>query len=300
MFGFINLHKPQGWTSHDCVAKVRRLLNTRKVGHGGTLDPLATGVLPIAVGKATRLLSYLPSRKIYRAKVRFGMQTSTDDLEGEVLQTRSADHLTLSDIEPYFAQFLGQVTQIPPQYSAIQKDGKRLYELARQGKVVEVPSRQVEIFSLAVLNWLPGEFPALDLVITCGEGTYIRAIARDLGHLLGVGGTLAALERQESGGMNLEQSVTLEQLAAHPTDLIPPEKALGYLPQISLDSLTAQRWCQGQKILLPPSAGQELAIASTLVPLIANLHEENDHYLGITEIVRLETLFYLSPKVVLI
>ena len=300
MFGFINLHKPQGWTSHDCVAKVRRLLNTRKVGHGGTLDPLATGVLPIAVGKATRLLSYLPSRKIYRAKVRLGMQTSTDDLEGEVLQTRSADHLTLSDIEPYFAQFLGKITQIPPQYSAIQKDGKRLYELARQGKVVEVPSRQVEIFSLAVLNWLPGEFPELDLVITCGEGTYIRAIARDLGHLLGVGGTLAALERQESGGMNLEQSVTLEQLAAHPTDLIPPEKALEHLPQISLDSLTAQRWCQGQKILLPPSAAQELAIASTLVPLIANLHGENDHYLGITEIVRLETLFYLSPKVVLI
>jgi tRNA pseudouridine55 synthase len=300
MFGFINLHKPQGWTSHDCVAKVRRLLNTRKVGHGGTLDPLATGVLPIAVGKATRLLSYLPSRKIYRAKVRFGMQTSTDDLEGEVLQTRSADHLTLSDIEPYFAQFLGKITQIPPQYSAIQKDGKRLYELARQGKVVEVPSRQVEIFSLAVLNWLPGEFPELDLVITCGEGTYIRAIARDLGHLLEVGGTLAALERQERGGMNLEQSVTLEQLAAHPTDLIPPEKALEHLPQITLDSLTAQRWCQGQKILLPSPAEKELAIASTLVPLIANLHGENDHYLGITEIVRLETLFYLSPKVVLI
>lgn len=300
MFGFINLHKPQGWTSHDCVAKVRRLLNTRKVGHGGTLDPLATGVLPIAVGKATRLLSYLPSRKVYRAKVRFGMQTSTDDLEGEVLETRSADHLTLGDIEPYFAQFLGQVTQIPPQYSAIQKDGKRLYELARQGKVVEVPSRQVEIFSLAVLNWLPGEFPELDLVITCGEGTYIRAIARDLGHLLEVGGTLAALERQERGGMNLAQSVTLEQLAAHPTDLIPPEKALEHLPQITLDSLTAQRWCQGQKILLPSPAEKELAIASTLVPLIANLHGENDHYLGITEIVRLETLFYLSPKVVLI
>ena len=300
MFGFINLHKPKGWTSHDCVAKVRRLLNTRKVGHGGTLDPLATGVLPIAVGKATRLLSYLPSRKIYRAKVRLGMQTSTDYLEGEVLQTQLADHLTLSDIEPYLAQFVGKITQIPPQYSAIQRDGKRLYELARQGKVVEVPSRQVEILSLAVLNWLPGEFPELDLVITCGEGTYIRAIARDLGHLLGVGGTLAALERQESGGMNLEQSVTLEQLAAHPTDLIPPEKALEHLPKITLDSLTAQRWCQGQKILLPSSAAQELAIASATVPLIANLHEENDHYLGITEIVLLETLFYLIPKVVLI
>ncbi|MGL5035536.1 MAG: tRNA pseudouridine(55) synthase TruB, partial [Microcystaceae cyanobacterium] len=153
MFGFINLNKPLSWTSHDCVAQVRRLLKIRKVGHGGTLDPLATGVLPIAVGKVTRLLSYLPTRKAYRATVRFGIQTTTDDLEGEIIRNAIASDLTLEQIEPHLGQFLGTITQIPPQYSAIHRDGKRLYDLARQGKVVEVPSRLVEIFKVEILDW---------------------------------------------------------------------------------------------------------------------------------------------------
>ena len=126
--GFINLYKPLSWTSHDCVARVRRVLNTKKVGHGGTLDPLATGVLPLAVGRATRLLQYLPEGKAYRATVRFGVTTSTDDLEGDIVQQKPAAHLTQLAIETVLPKFIGTLNQVPPMYSAIQVEGKRLYD----------------------------------------------------------------------------------------------------------------------------------------------------------------------------
>jgi len=295
MLGFLNLNKPKNWTSHDCVAKVRRLLKIRKVGHGGTLDPLATGVLPIAVGKATRLISYLPHRKAYQAKVRFGIQTATDDLEGEILKTCSASELTLDTITPYLPQFLGIIEQIPPQYSAIQRDGQRFYDLARQGKMVAVPSRRVEIFDMQVLGWQAGEFPELDLSIRCGEGTYIRAIARDLGDLLGVGATLAGLIRTESGGMELENSITLEELAdrleSQDFGLTSPQTLLTDLPKIILDAETAQRWCQGQKIAVTE---REFALNRPFRVL-----QEDGTLLGIGEIAEVETINRLIPKVVL-
>ena len=296
MLGFLNLNKPKDWTSHDCVAKVRRLLKIRKVGHGGTLDPLATGVLPIAVGKATRLISYLPHRKAYQAKVRFGLQTATDDLEGEILKTCSTLGLTLEKIKPYLPQFLGIIEQIPPQYSAIQRDGKLLYDLARQGKIVEVPSRRVEIFDIQVLGWQEGEFPELDLSIRCGEGTYIRAIARDLGNLLDVGATLAGLIRTESGGMDLEQSITLEELAnqleSQDFALTSPKSVLTDLPKIILDAETAQRWCQGQKIAVTE---EEFKLNQSFRVL-----NEDENLLGIGEIVEIETIQRLISKVVLV
>jgi tRNA pseudouridine55 synthase len=295
MLGFLNLNKPKNWTSHDCVAKVRRLLKIRKVGHGGTLDPLATGVLPIAVGKATRLISYLPHRKAYQAKVRFGIQTATDDLEGEILKTCSASELTLDKITPYLPQFLGIIEQIPPQYSAIQRDGQRLYDLARQGKMVEVPSRRVEIFDMQVLRWQEGEFPELDLSIRCGEGTYIRAIARDLGELLGVGATLAGLIRTESGGMELAKSITLEELAdrleSQDFGLTSPQTVLTDLPKILLDAETAQRWCQGQKIAVTER--------EFVLNLPFRVLQEDGTLLGIGEIAEVETINRLIPKVVL-
>lgn len=295
MLGFLNLNKPKNWTSHDCVAKVRRLLKIRKVGHGGTLDPLATGVLPIAVGKATRLISYLPHRKAYQAKVRFGIQTATDDLEGEILKTCSASELTLDKITPYLPQFLGIIEQIPPQYSAIQRDGQRLYDLARQGKMVEVPSRRVEIFDMQVLRWQEGEFPELDLSIRCGEGTYIRAIARDLGGLLGMGATLAGLIRTESGGMELANSITLEELAdrveSQDFGLTSPQTVLTDLPKILLDAETAQRWCQGQKIAVTER--------EFVLNLPFRVLQEDGTLLGIGEIAEVETINRLIPKVVL-
>lgn len=266
--GFINLNKPIDWTSHDCVARVRRLLNTKKVGHGGTLDPLATGVLPIAVGRATRLLPYLPTRKAYRARIRFGMTTTTDDLEGDVLTQHGAQQLQRGDVEALLPQFVGTLSQTPPMYSAIQVQGKRLYDLARQGKAVEVPTRQVVVRKLTPVEWCAGslaelaelersELPELrEMVvdIDCGPGTYIRSLARDIGEALGTGATLAELARTHSNGFELADSITLEALeqaiaegtfAPHPVG-----EAMQHLCAIALSPPLARRWCMGQKLAL--------------------------------------------------
>jgi tRNA pseudouridine55 synthase len=250
MHGFLNLNKPFGWTSHDCVAKVRKLLRLKRVGHAGTLDPAATGVLPIAVGKATRLLQYLPGNKAYNATIRFGMQTTTDDLQGEVISSRACPELKLEDIKNLLPQFLGKIEQIPPIYSAIQIDGKRLYDLARQGIAVEAPVRTVEIFGIDILDWHPSEFSELKVSISCGAGTYIRSIARDLGAALDVGGTLAALQRTASSGFDLASSVSIDALEAQlqTLQLISPDAPLQYLSEISLLEEEAKKWRQGQRI----------------------------------------------------
>ncbi|WP_414752556.1 tRNA pseudouridine(55) synthase TruB [Anabaena sp. CCY 9910] len=254
MQGFINLDKQFGWTSHDCVARLRKMLRLKRVGHAGTLDPAATGVLPIAVGKATRLLQYLPNDKAYKATVRFGVQTTTDDLQGEIITSQPCAGLSLSEVKTALCQFIGKIEQIPPIYSAIQVEGKRLYDLARKGETIEVPARTVEVFSIDVLDWREGDFPELDVAIACGSGTYIRAIARDLGAIFNTGGTLAALIRTHSSGFNLTDSLTLTdletQLQAGTFEPTPADAALQYLPSVTLPSISAQKWCQGQRIEL--------------------------------------------------
>ncbi|MBW4656404.1 MAG: tRNA pseudouridine(55) synthase TruB [Kaiparowitsia implicata GSE-PSE-MK54-09C] len=254
MDGFLNLNKPLGLTSHDCVARLRRLLRIKRVGHAGTLDPAATGVLPIAVGRATRLLQFLPTDKAYHAVVRFGVQTDTDDLDGEVLRQQPALALSLEAVESALPQFVGMIQQVPPRYSAIQVGGKRLYELARAGLVVDVPIRTVTIHQIEVQGWRSGDFPEMDLAIACGSGTYIRAIARDLGDVLGTGATLAALERTVSSGFALAHSHTLEALETLTQDdalrLIQPQAVLAHLAALTLSPQLAQRWCQGQRLPL--------------------------------------------------
>ncbi len=298
MQGFLNLNKPIGWTSHDCVAKVRRLLQTKKVGHAGTLDPAATGVLPIAIGRATRLLQYLSSDKAYRATVRFGLSTATDDLEGDVLTQQSAKHLTLDSIKAVLPQFLGTIEQIPPRYSAIQVDGKRLYDLARAGKDVEVPRRTVTVYDIQIGDWRPGDQPELDLDIACGAGTYIRAIARDLGEILGTGATLAALNRTLSSGFELTNSLSLdqlaEQLAANAWSPIAADAGLAHLPRITLPDSEAQRWCQGQKI--------QVTDFDLYPDGIYRIYSETDQFLGISETQvsdQSDQRLRLRPKVVL-
>ena len=253
-FGFLNLNKPMGWTSHDCVAKVRRLLRMKRVGHGGTLDPAATGVLPIALGPATRLLQFLPAEKAYRACCRLGTRTTTDDLEGEAIACPPVPPgLELADVRAALQQFVGRIEQIPPTYSAIQRDGKRFYARARAGETdLTVPPRQVEVRAIEIVGWLPGPEPELEFDITCGPGTYIRAIARDLGTALGTGGTLAALTRTRSGGFNLTESTTLEALAAATApeaiafEPISPAIALRNLPQCPLAAAAVRPWRQGR------------------------------------------------------
>lgn len=247
MNGFINLNKPSEWTSHDCVAKLRTILRTKQIGHGGTLDPMATGVLPIAVGKATRLLQFLPKRKSYTAHLQFGIRTNTDDITGEEISRQFSGHLTPDDFLALLPQFKGRIQQIPPQFSAIQRGGKRLYDLARQGQIVDVPPREVEIFHIELREWISGEFPVAVVSIDCGEGTYIRSIARDLGNLLQVGGTLAGLTRTLSCGFFLENSLNLSNITEK-TELLPLDSGLSHLPGINLNDAQVKSWCQGQKL----------------------------------------------------
>ncbi len=299
--GFLNLNKPFGITSHDCVAKIRKLLKLKRVGHGGTLDPAATGVLPIAIGKATRLLQFLPGEKAYRAIIRFGVATTTDDLEGEIITSQPVNNLTLDAVKLHLDKFIGNIQQVPPSYSAIQIQGKRLYELARAGEVVDIPTRSVEISKIDILNWHPGDFPELELDISCGSGTYIRSIARDLGTVLNVGGTLAGLIRTASSGFNLQDSLTLENLASN-LELgnfqpIPPQVALKHLPAINLPPENARRWCQGQKITLSPL---ELTTITTETTGNLRVCDADDRFLGIGEIINFTTHLLLIPKMVFV
>jgi tRNA pseudouridine55 synthase len=298
--GFLNFHKPFGWTSHDCVAKVRRLLRIKRVGHAGTLDPAATGVLPIAVGRATRLLQYLPSDKAYHATIRFGIRTTTDDLQGDVLSQQSASHLDFAAIQHALLDFQGTIQQVPPQYSAIQVEGQRLYALARAGQVVDVPVRTVTVHHIQVLDWRsPQDYPELDVAIACGAGTYIRAIARDLGERMQVGATLARLTRTMSSGFEIEQSFSLadleKQVEASCLSLISAEDVLHHLPRLTLAQPEAHRWVLGQRLAVDDR--------STLMESpVYRVYNEAEQLLGITAICWEETEqgAVLAPKLVLI
>ncbi|NEP32336.1 tRNA pseudouridine(55) synthase TruB [Moorena sp. SIO2C4] len=296
MQGFLNLNKPAGWTSHDCVAKVRRLLRLKRVGHGGTLDPAATGVLPIALGKATRLLQYMQQDKAYKATVRLGVRTTTDDLEGEVIATQSAAQLTLELVKGLLKQFEGKIQQVPPMYSAIQIKGKRLYDLARAGEVVEVPERTVEVEKIEVLDWRGGEFPEIDLAIACGPGTYIRSIARDLGDALETGGVLAALTRTRSSGFDLADSLTLEELTEQLEQSlfqpVSPSVGLGHLPSVTLSADQARRWCLGQRI-----SGDD-TLETPTIPL--QVYHEDGSFLGIGKVISSTSGVLLAPQMVFV
>ncbi|MFQ3584966.1 MAG: tRNA pseudouridine(55) synthase TruB [Cyanobacteriota bacterium] len=256
--GFLNLDKPAGFTSHDCVAVVRRVLRTRKVGHGGTLDPAATGVLPIAVGRATRFLSFLSGDKAYRATFRLGQRSDTDDAEGQIQVGSPCPNLGREQVEQLLQEFMGEIEQVPPLYSAVKQQGKKLYQLARAGveaSELQLEPRRVVIHQLQIVQWWPGDFPEIDLEITCGPGTYIRAIARDLGEKLGCGGLMSRLRRLQSGPFRIEESLPLDlwQGSADPTAaLLPIEAGFLHWDPIVLSPDGAKRWQQGQAIDLDP------------------------------------------------
>lgn len=211
--GILVVDKPDGWTSHDVVAKLRRALGERRVGHGGTLDPMATGVLPVFVGRATRAAEFAAGGdKEYIATLRLGVITDTQDTTGTVLETRPVS-VTDAALAGCLARFLGDIRQIPPMYSAIKQDGKRLYELARAGKEVERAPRPVTIHGLEVLSRAGDE---VSLRVACSKGTYVRTLCHDIGQALGCGGAMAALRRTRAAGFTQEQAVALEQILAHP------------------------------------------------------------------------------------
>ena len=220
--GLIVVDKPAGMTSHDVVARIRRLAKTRRVGHGGTLDPMATGVLIIGVNRATRLLTYvIGAEKSYAATVRLGQSTVTDDAEGEVTATAPVDAVTDEAVRAGLAAQRGEIDQVPSAVSAIKINGQRAYKRVRDGETVDIPARRVTVSRLDVLDIRRGpDGLDVDIEVTCSSGTYIRAIARDLGTALGVGGHLTALRRTAVGGMTLADARTLEELAEREPDVV--------------------------------------------------------------------------------
>lgn len=247
--GVLLLDKPPGWTSNAVLQKAKRLFNAAKAGHTGTLDPFASGLLPICFGQATKFSSHaLHGDKAYRAVLKLGVTTTTGDIEGEVLETRPVA-VSLNTIEQLFPAFTGSILQTPPMYSALKHQGKPLYEYARAGIEIERKPREVTIFSLAAEK-LEGD--ELTISVRCSGGTYIRTLAEDIGKALGCGAHLIALRRTASGAFTLDQAVSLERLekmseSERQSALLAPDVMVAHLPRLDVDSDTARQLMQGKQ-----------------------------------------------------
>lgn len=248
MLGILVVDKPLGITSHDVVSRVRKKFQLKRVGHAGTLDPLATGVLVVAVGPATRFLQYLNLEpKVYEFTVRFGQVTTTQDAEGEIVAEHEVPEDLRDAISGAIPRFLGEIQQLPPIYSAIKRDGKPLYQYAREGVEVERSARTIFVEALELLECRPNE---ADFRCVCSGGTYVRTIAHDLGTAIGCGGHIMALRRTGVGRFNLDQAVELD--AVSPDHLVPLAEALKPLQSVTLPDEIEDRIRQGQRVAIRP------------------------------------------------
>lgn len=251
--GIININKPKDWTSHDCVAVMRRVLGMKKVGHTGTLDPMATGVLPVCAGSATRVMEYLDlDFKTYRCEMQLGLTSDTLDIWGEITGRADTGAVTEEQVREAFAPFRGTIAQIPPKYSALKVDGKKLYQYARAGEEVEIKPREIYIRDLD-LEKIDLEEKKITWTVTCSKGTYIRSICRDVGEALGCGAVMSGLTRLASGVFRLEDAVDLEKLRDMEQEeaqklLLPPDTPLVHFGKAVLDKKQADRFCNGGHI----------------------------------------------------
>lgn len=260
--GVLVVDKPTGMTSHDVVAAVRRGLGMRRVGHTGTLDPGATGVLVCAVGRATRLVPVLQAgRKTYAATAVFGVVTDSQDADGEVVEATDASHITERRACEVMTRFIGEIQQVPPMVSAVKVGGRRLHELAREGIEVEREARTVTVQDLVMEDWVGGVHPEASFLVTCSAGTYVRTLAHDIGAALGVGGSLRSLRRVANGPFTIEAALTLEevvrlgqagQLRDH---LLSSAAATVHLPRLEVPEHVAVRMSQGQRVALDDVVG---------------------------------------------
>jgi tRNA pseudouridine55 synthase len=256
MHGILLVDKPVGVTSNDVVRAVKRCVRPSKVGHSGTLDPAASGLVVVLIGAGTRTLEYLDEyRKTYRLVIRLGEETDTCDREGTVTRTSDPSGVTTEQIEEKLQDFKGVIDQVPPHYSAIKKEGVPLYKLARKGIFPELDTRKVEIFSLSPGKWEP---PFLPLDVICSKGTYARALARDLGQALGVGGRLETLRRTAGGAFKVEDSITLEdiEVGGRPVieeHLIGLSQALSHIPDLPVTPIEVKRLMRGTAVMIPRS-----------------------------------------------
>jgi len=283
MDGIFNILKPPGMTSHDVVAFIRSRLRVKKVGHTGTLDPNAAGVLPICVGQATRLTDYLlDATKGYRAILRLGIGTDTQDAFGQVLRKAPMPHIRETDVRRVFQQFTGEIRQIPPMYSAVKLGGQKLYELARKGKEVAREARPVRIYALDLLAFYPDDngFPSLLFDVVCSKGTYIRTLCADIGLALGGNGHLAYLVRTMSGPFTAASALTLEEFEALRTAgdlagaLVPLDYPLAALPACRLDAAAAEAVRHGRSIsagytFISDNGGQHVRLYSAAGEFLA-------------------------------
>jgi tRNA pseudouridine55 synthase len=252
--GVLLLDKPVGLSSNDALIKAKRVLNAKKAGHTGTLDPFATGLLPLCFGEATKFSQdLLESDKTYEATVHLGIMTTTGDTEGEVIECRDVD-VDIELIEAALARFRGPILQVPPMYSALKRDGKAYYEYAREGITLEREARPVTIHGLDLIAY---DAPFLKIEVTCSKGTYVRVLGEDIGAALGCGAHLSALRRTKVGPLTIDGMVTLEALQAHPAPLsllAPVDALLSSFPAVELTDELATRFLQGQRLALGKEA----------------------------------------------
>lgn len=282
--GILILNKPLGGSSNHALQRVKRLFEAQKAGHTGSLDPLATGVLPICLGEATKFSQYLLNAdKAYRATIRLGALTSTGDVEGEILASSDALAIHYQQLMAAVETFKGNIKQIPPMYSALKVNGQPLYKLAREGIEIEREPRSVTITQFDVIDFRPGEKADVDVFIACSKGTYIRSIAIDLGALLGVGGHLTALHRTQVGEFVEKQAITIEDVELLKADhgvealdklLIPAEEAVNHLPLVEVPDISGYYVRLGQAVLVPhaPTSG------------LVRIREEGGQFLGVGEV----------------
>ena len=302
-FGFVVIDKPLGITSHDCVKQLRKIFGIKKIGHGGTLDPSVTGVLPIAIGNATRLLPYLTNSKGYIGTIELGKKTNTDDLEGKVIEEKGKPNLNNLELEKFLKSFRGEIMQRPPIFSSVSINGERAYKKARRGENFQTKEKKIRIKKLELLNWdvLTGQ---LKIYIQCSSGTYIRSLARDLGEKVGCGGVLIELRRIEASGFNESQSNKLQDIQGNSLlreeSIINPSLCLKHLSKVILRTEKENEfWKTGRKIFLKDDSYLKPEVikqsnCSILFQYALVLNTENS-IIGIGEI---EEDLVIKPKVV--
>nr|WP_315043550.1 tRNA pseudouridine(55) synthase TruB [uncultured Moraxella sp.] len=285
--GVLLIDKPQGMTSQQVVSKVKFLLkspqhDSKKAGHTGTLDPMATGLLPICLGEATKFSHYqLNANKRYEATIKLGEKTDTGDADGQVIETKDISTITEQDLSKVTEQFFGKIKQIPPMYSALKKDGKRLYELAREGIEIERQAREIEIFELN-LTFIKKDL--LKLVVTCSKGTYVRVLGEDIAQKLGTVGHLVSLRRLATGDFDIQDAITLADFEQLDFDkrlqkLLPIDECVKFLPKLTLDDTQSLRILQGQRLNV-----KSLAISQQIFshePQEIRLFNEQQQFLGV-------------------
>jgi len=297
--GFLIINKEKGYTSHDCVNIIRKVLNIRKVGHTGTLDPQVTGVLPVAIGNATRFIQYLPQEKCYLGEIKFGISTSTDDIHGEIINKSNWPHISTKELDKQLNLFRGEIKQVPPKVSSVHVNGERAYKKFLKNEEFEIPPKNITISELILKKW-DKENGILKLKIKCSSGTYIRALARDLGSTLNTVGCLYDLKRTSACGFDEKNSnlVTLKNIPTNIDSFIMPTiSALHHLPSYCLENKEEIKWWEtGREIILSSEKGIIYNNLKDLSPV--TVIDRKDNLLGIG-IFNKKNDFYLQPKLVL-